>query len=191
MQNTPEAVYLCGGCVFTDATLVGINNAQVGEKLATDGKNMDIEVLFADDVEQPKTGRTFLEALLEAHRRYDLGSLYPDYIIARQRQARNHPASMATIWNSVGDPVTYILSTVGGDADFSHLPLRTVISTGTNAANRAAFSRIFGLDIFAEAYGSTEVGAIEELDGERYIVSLVRTGTDRLRNRGRTSPPPL
>ncbi|MBW1775747.1 MAG: AMP-binding protein, partial [Deltaproteobacteria bacterium] len=35
-----------------------------------------------------------------------------------------------------------------------------MISTGTNAHNRKAFTRIFGLDIFTEAFGSTEVGAI-------------------------------
>ena len=66
----------------------------------------------------------------------------------------------ATIWNSVGDPVRYVLSTIGPDEDLSHLPLRNVISTGTNARNRARFSKLFGLEIFTEAFGSTEVGAI-------------------------------
>ena len=60
MQNTTEVVYLYGGCALTNSTLVGINNAQVGEKLATDLNKMDIEVVFADEVEQPKTGRTFV-----------------------------------------------------------------------------------------------------------------------------------
>jgi fatty-acyl-CoA synthase len=66
----------------------------------------------------------------------------------------------ATVFNCVGDPVQYVLASIGPDADYSHLPLRVVISTGTNAANRAAFTRIFGLENFAEAYGSTEVGAL-------------------------------
>jgi fatty-acyl-CoA synthase len=74
----------------------------------------------------------------------------------------------ATVWNCVGDPVQYVINhirgTVGAQADFSHLPLRTVISTGTNASNRAAFTRIFGLDIFTEVYGSTEAGAITAVD---------------------------
>jgi len=272
MQNTPEVLYAFGGCAFTNATLVGINNAQVGQRLATDIKNMDVDVLFVDEVEQPKSGRTFLESVVEAHRDHDLSPLYPRYVIARNRQQRNHPAQVATIgemlevgaggdfsptpleqeragviiftsgttgtpkgievpwkkvfdvgvmsttilnygendvsyvcmplnhsnslylsfipallngaklllrrrfsasnfvrdiervgatiWNSVGDPVMYVLNTVGAEADYAHLPLRTVISTGTNAHNRKAFTRIFGLDIFTEAFGSTEVGAI-------------------------------
>ena len=74
----------------------------------------------------------------------------------------------ATVWNCVGDPVQYLLNYIdtnyGKKADFSYLPLRTVISTGTNAANRAAFTRLFGLEIFKEVYGSTEAGAITAVD---------------------------
>ncbi|MGD9200599.1 MAG: AMP-binding protein, partial [Chitinispirillia bacterium] len=83
---------------------------------------------------------------------------------------RDIEAVGATVWNCVGDPVQYLLNYIhtnnGENADFSYLPLRTVISTGTNAANRAAFSRIFGLEIFKEVYGSTEAGAITAVDGE-------------------------
>ena len=61
MQNTPEVIYLLGGCAFTNSTLVGLNNAQIGEKLAADINNMEIDVLFVDEVQQPKTGKTFLE----------------------------------------------------------------------------------------------------------------------------------
>jgi acyl-CoA synthetase (AMP-forming)/AMP-acid ligase II len=72
--------------------------------------------------------------------------------------------SGSTIWNCVGDPVHYVINhifaTIGEQADFSHLPLRTVISTGTNAPNRAVFTKMFGLDLFTEVYGSTEAGAI-------------------------------
>ena len=272
MQNTPEALYSLGGCAFTNATLVGINNAQVGQRLAADIKNMDVDVLFVDEIEQPKSGRTFLESVMETHVDYDLSPLYPQYVIARKEQRENHPAEVATIeemldrsalegfsptpldperagviiftsgttgtpkgievpwkkifdvglmsttildyteddvsyvcmplnhsnslylsvipallncgklllrrrfsasnfvrdiervgatiWNSVGDPVMYVLNTVGEEADYAHLPLRTVVSTGTNAHNRKAFTRIFDLDIFTETYGSTEVGAI-------------------------------
>lgn len=292
MQNTPEVPYLFGGCAFTNSTLVGINNAQVGEKLASDVKNTDIDILFADEAAQPKTGRTFLETVLEAHRQWDLGALYPRFIVARRRQPDNHPSEImtidelsgryadrpfspapldgdrtgviiftsgttgapkgievlwkkvfdvgvvstgllqfterdvsyvcmplnhsnslyltfmpallngakillrrrfsagsfldditrsgATVWNSVGDPVTYVLAKVGPQADYAHLPLRTVISTGTNAANRSAFTRIFGLDIFSEAYGSTEVGAIAMVtpDTPDYSVGRVLPGKD-------------
>ena len=52
MQNTPEVLYAFGGCAFTSATLVGINNAQVGQGLATDIKNMDVDVLLVDEVAQ-------------------------------------------------------------------------------------------------------------------------------------------
>lgn len=290
MQNTPEVVYLYGGCALTNSTLVGINNAQVGEKLAADLNKMDIEVVFADEVEQPKTGRTFVEAIIDAHEHYGVGDLYPDYVIARARQAHNHPPEVATIeerlahsreevfspvplddngtgviiftsgttgepkgievmwkklidvgvgftsllnysendvgyicmplnhsnsmfinlasallngaklilrrrfsssnfvkdvneggatvWNCVGDPVMYVLNTVGPEADYAHLPLRTVVSTGTNAANRKAFTRIFGLEIFAEAYGSTEVGAVGLVTPETpdYSVGRIITG---------------
>lgn len=292
MQNTPESVFLLGGCAFTNSTLVGINNAQMGKQLAVDVKNTDIEVLFVDEIAQPKTNRTFLETLVDAHRQWSLGDLYPGFIIARRRQAQRHPGEIktieemveryrdqpfspvpldenntgviiftsgttgapkgievlwkkvfdvgavstallrftekdvgyvcmplnhsnslyltmmpallngakvmlrrrfsagnfveditrsgATVWNSVGDPVSYVLSRVGPEADYSHLPLRIVISTGTNAANRAAFTRIFGLEIFAEAYGSTEVGAIAMVtpDTPDYSVGRVLGGKD-------------
>jgi fatty-acyl-CoA synthase len=292
MQNTPEVVYLLGGCAFGNATLVGINNAQVGEKLFTDLSSMDIDVVFADEVEQPRCGSTFVESLVEVHQRYGLDNLYPGYVIARKRQAGNHPARIATIeerlaeltgnisttipldedstgviiftsgttgvpkgievmwkklidvgvgftsllnytekdvsyicmplnhsnslfinlmsallngarvllrrrfsagnfvrdlkegratvWNCVGDPVMYVLKTIGTDADYTGLPLRTVVSTGTNAANRAEFTRIFGLDIFAEAYGSTEVGAVAMVTPQTpdYSVGQVIPGRD-------------
>ncbi len=292
MQNTPEALYAFGGCAFTNATLVGINNAQVGQRLAADIKNMDVDVLLVDEVEQPKMGRTFLESVMCAHEGHDLSPLFPDYVIARRKQKRNHPSEVATIemvlksceledfvptplrpqgagviiftsgttgtpkgievpwrklfdvgimsttilnygekdvgyacmplnhsnslylnfipallngarllirrrfsaskfvsdiervgatiWNSVGDPVRYVLNTVGETADHSHLPLRTVISTGTNAQNRKAFTRIFGLDIFTEAFGSTEVGAIATVtpDTPGYSVGKYLPGKD-------------
>jgi fatty-acyl-CoA synthase len=292
MQNAPEVVYLLGGCAYSNSTLVGINNAQVGERLAHDINGMDIDVIFADEADQPRTGRTFLENLLEAHRRFGLAGIHPRHIIARQRQASDHPPgiatieekmanvsndaftptpldgdqagviiftsgttgspkgievlwkkvfdvgavstsllryteqdvgyvcmplnhsnslylnlipallngakvmlrrrfsasnfvkdireSRATVFNSVGDPVKYVLDAIGPEADYSDLPLRVVISTGTNAANRAAFSRIFGLENFAEAYGSTEVGALALVtpDTPQYSVGRVLTGKD-------------
>ena len=292
MQNVPEVVYLLGGCAFSNTTLVGLNNAQVGEKLFTDLSSMDVDVVFADEVEQPGCGRTFLESLVEVHQRYGLDNLYPRYVIARQKLAANHPAGVATIaeklaelpreipatipldedstgviiftsgttgvpkgievmwkklidvgngftsllnytaddvgyicmplnhsnslfinlitallngagvllrrrfsagnfvrdikegratvWNCVGDPVMYVLNTIGTDANYSNLPLRTVVSTGTSAANRAEFSRIFGLDIFAEAYGSTEVGAVAMVTPQTpdYSVGRVIPGRD-------------
>ena len=65
----------------------------------------------------------------------------------------------ATVWNCVGKPVTYILSTIG-DADYSDSPLRITVSTGATADEQDRFTRIFGLDSFVEAYGQTETGAI-------------------------------
>jgi len=67
-----------------------------------------------------------------------------------------------TIFNSVGDPVQYVLNKEG-DADHSSSSLRAVISTGTNAVNRAKFAEMFGLS-FVEIYGSTEVGALTMVD---------------------------
>ena len=54
------------------------------------------------------------------------------------------------------------------------------MSTGTNAANRAEFTWIFGLEIFAEAYGSTEVGAVALVtpDTPDYSVGRVIPGRD-------------
>ena len=66
MQNTPEVAYLFGGCAFTNSTLVGINNAQVGERLSSDLCKTDIDVVFADEVAQPKAGLTFVESLIES-----------------------------------------------------------------------------------------------------------------------------
>ena len=290
MQNIPEFFYILGGCAFTNSTLVGINNAQVGEKLAFDINNIDIKILFTDYVKQPGTDGTFLDTVLKARVTTGFTTLTNDYIIATAKpgghdklQIReiseklskysgslddfkpvelntsgtgviiftsgttgvpkgievswkklfdvgitatnilkytdqdvgyvcmpvNHSNSLylnimpallngaklllrrrfsvsnfvkdieeagVTVWNCVGDPVQYLINkitaTIGKDADFSHLPIRTVISTGTNAANRAAFTRIFGLDIFMEVYGSTESGAITAVDQNTPVYSV-------------------
>jgi len=277
MQNRPEFLFLLGGCAFTNSTLVGINNAQLGEKLAFDINNIDIDVLFADDCEQPGTGRTFAGSVLEAGRRFGFEGLTTDRIFSageaeddvatveslldRYRPSLasfgvaelatdqpaviiftsgttgapkgievnwdklidvgvnstrilgyskddvgyvcmplNHSNSLylnvmpallngatimlrrrfsssnfvrditesgATVWNSVGDPVHYVLNYLRRNeegADYSHLPLRTVISTGTNSADRKAFSKMFGLEIFTEVYGSTEAGVVTAVD---------------------------
>lgn len=282
MQNIPEFFYLLGGCAFTGSTLVGVNNAQVGEKLAFDINNIDMDLLFVDCAEQPGTQGTFIDTVVRARDAHGFISLTDERIIAIPDRLNdqtgpfapidnmlalhrpsldgfrpapinesdpgiiiftsgttgapkgievswkklydvgvngtsilnytrddtgyvcmpvNHSNSLylnimpamlngsrillrrrfsvknfvkdieevgATVWNCVGDPVQYIINhintTVGEDADFSHLKLRTVISTGTNAINRAVFTRMFGLDIFTEVYGSTEAGAITAVD---------------------------
>lgn len=282
MQNIPEFFYILGGCAFTNSTLVGINNAQVGEKLAFDINNIDIQILFIDYVKQPGTEGTFIDTVLNAKESTGFTTLTEDYIITTSKpdgydklsipdsseklknytdslidfkpaeldvsnagviiftsgttgvpkgievtwkklfdvgvtatdilkytdkdvgyvcMPINHSNSLylnimpalvngaklllrrrfsvsnfvkdieevgATVWNCVGDPVQYLINkitaTIGEKADFSLLPLRTVISTGTNAANRATFTRIFGLEIFKEVYGSTESGAITAVD---------------------------
>ena len=292
MQNTPEVIYLLGGCAFTNSTLVGLNNAQIGEKLAVDINNMEIDVLFVDEVQQPKTGKTFLENVIVAQKKYGFSTLDQKYIIARKKQKNDHPGSIstigerleqhtgsdftpvpldsdspgviiftsgttgapkgievpwkklfdvgvvstgmlkytendvgyicmplnhsnslylnlmpallngakvlirrrfsstnfvkdieevgATIWNSVGDPVMYVVNVLGNDVDYSHLPLRVVISTGTNIQNRNVFSKIFDIDSFIEAFGSTEVGAIAVVspDTPRYCVGEYLPGKD-------------
>ncbi len=284
MQNIPEFFFILGGCAFTNSTLVGVNNAQVGEKLAFDINTIDIKVLFVDHVDQPGTGGTFLDTVMAAKETVGFTALTEDYIVLTEKHAENKshvvedvkekvikythaaddfkPAELdvsnagviiftsgttgvpkgievswkklfdvgvnatnlleytendvgyicmpvnhsnslylnimpallngaqlltrrrfsvssfvkdikevgATVWNCVGDPVQYLLNhlsgAIGEEVDYSHLPLRTVISTGTNAANRALFTRIFGLDIFREVYGSTEVGAITAVDAD-------------------------
>jgi fatty-acyl-CoA synthase len=293
MQNTPEVLFLFGGCAFTNSTLVGINNAQVGEKLATDITNADVDLLFVDDHVMPKTNNSFFNAVLQAHERFGLGDLYPSRIITRNSTPDGHPEDIqtiddvlhetandlftgvplqiempgviiftsgttgapkgievswkklhaigqlvtneilgynqddigyvcmplnhsnsiyinvipalmncarlfirrrfsasgfvkdledsgATIWNCVGDPVKYVINVVGENADFSHLPLRTVCSTGTNPQNRVIFSQIFGLDIFSEVFGSTEIGGLAAVTPETpgYSVGRYIPGRD-------------
>ncbi|HQI81237.1 MAG TPA: AMP-binding protein [Deltaproteobacteria bacterium] len=292
MQNIPEFFFLLFGCAFTNATLVGVNNAQVGEKLAFDINNIDMHVLVADHAPQPGTDGTFLDTVLRARdqfgftalkdgailvvdppsgeppagacplsrrlaeskepaasfqpepldvsrpgviiftsgttgapkgievtwqKLYDTGVTgtrilsytgddvgyvcmpvnhsnalylnimpallnYAKIFVRRRFSASNFVKDLAdsetTVWNCVGDPVQYVLNhvhaTIGPRADFSHLPIRTVISTGTNAPNRAAFTRMFGLDIFTEVYGSTEAGAITAVDASTPDYSVGR-----------------
>jgi acyl-CoA synthetase (AMP-forming)/AMP-acid ligase II len=75
MQNIPEFFFILGGCAFTNATLVGVNNAQVGEKLAFDINNIDMHVLFVDHAPQPGTGGTFLDTVLASKEAYGFTSL--------------------------------------------------------------------------------------------------------------------
>jgi len=277
MQNIPEFFYVLGGCSFTNSTLVGINNAQVGEKLAFDINNIDVNVLFVDSAIQPKTDGTFLDAVFKSKNAHGFKKLsdssiisisesqyvntksidqkleqyasllfhfnpepldetnaaviiftsgttgapkgievsweklinvgvngtrilnYTDKDVGYVCMPINHSNSLylnilpamlngakiflrkkfsvsnfvkdikisgATIWNCVGDPVQYLLNYFSKkkDIDYSALPLRTVISTGTNALNRSRFTKMFGLDIFTEVYGSTEAGAIAAVD---------------------------
>lgn len=290
MQNRPEFLFALAGCAFTNSTLVGINNAQVGEKLAFDINNIDIDVLIADDCCQPGTDLSFAEKVLEAGRRFGFRNLESDrvfsagcarggaaavdglldgyrdslagFTVKRLEPERpaviiftsgttgapkgievtwqklidvgvsstrilgytqrdvgyvcmplNHSNSLylnvmpallngarimlrrrfsssnfvkditdsgATVWNSVGDPVHYVLSYLRESTrnpDFSHLPLRTVISTGTNSTDRKAFTKLFGLDIFTEVYGSTEAGvvaAVDEATPDHSVGKLIR-----------------
>ena len=282
MQNIPEFFFLLGGCALTNSTLVGVNNAQVGEKLSFDINNIDMHVLFVDHAGQPGTEGTFLDTVLKAQGDFGFTSLTEDFIFVTENpQGKisgsiktisqklhesasslaafnpvsldpsraaviiftsgttgspkgievtwqklyntgvtgtkilsytkddvgyvcmpiNHSNSLylnimpallngsklllrrrfsvrnfvkdiedsgATVWNCVGDPVQYVInhihSTIGTHADFSRLSLRTVISTGTNAPNRAIFTKMFGLAIFTEVYGSTEAGAITAVE---------------------------
>ncbi len=286
-QNRPEFFFILGGCAFTNSVLVGINNAQVGEKLAFDINNIDVDMLFADDAAQPGTPTTFTGSVLEAGRKHgfrsleagsvfslgetgedvetaaslldrcsdsleefsvqpleagqpaviiftsgttgapkgievtweklidvgvtgtailgytedDVGyvcmplnhsnSLYLNVMPALMNAARimlrrrfsssgfikDLEESGATVWNSVGDPVHYVLNHLEQklpDPDFSHLPLRTVISTGANSVDRRRFTEIFGLDIFTEIYGSTEAGAVTAVDEGSPEVSVGR-----------------
>jgi fatty-acyl-CoA synthase len=277
MQNRPEFLFILGGCAFSNSTLVGINNAQMGEKLAFDINNIDVDLLITENAAQPGTGRTFIGTVLETGRQFGFTDLSNEFIFSegendegvgtvsdlldKCRGSRgdfrvpflrtdqpaviiftsgttgapkgievtwdklmdvgvtgtrildytsedvgyvcmplNHsnslylnvmPAMMngarimlrrrfsssnfikdledsrATVWNSVGDPVHYVLNHLSKeleDPDFSHLPIRTVISTGANSFDRKAFTKIFGLDIFTEIFGSTEAGAITAVD---------------------------
>jgi fatty-acyl-CoA synthase len=277
MQNRPEFLFILGGCAFSNSTLVGINNAQLGEKLAFDINNIDVDLLITENAAQPGTGCTFIGTVLATGRQFGFKGLSNEFIFSegendegvgtvsdlldacrdslagfRVPELRtdqpaviiftsgttgapkgievtwgklidvgvtgtrilgytredvgyvcmplNHsnslylnvmPAMMngagimlrrrfsssnfikdlsdsrATVWNSVGDPVHYVLnylSRESEDPDFSHLPIRTVISTGANSSDRKAFTKIFGLDIFTEIFGSTEAGAITAVD---------------------------
>jgi len=282
MQNIPEFFFLLGGCAFTNATLVGVNNAQLGEKLSFDINNIDMHVLFVDHAGQPGTDGTFLDTVRKAREDFGFKNLTEEFIFVTEPPGGEMPSSIktipqkllesadsaaafnpvsldptraaviiftsgttgapkgievtwqklydtgvvgtrilsytkddvgyvcmpvnhsnslylnimpallngarillrrrfsvsnfvrdleesgATVWNCVGDPVQYVINhvhgTVGPRADYSRLPLRTVISTGTNAPNRGIFTKMFGLDLFTEVYGSTESAAIAAVD---------------------------
>lgn len=277
MQNRPEFFFILAGCAFTNSTLVGINNAQMGENLAFDINNIEVDILIAESATHPGTGNTFSRTALEAGEDFGFRRLTREFIfsegdadgetatVARLLEEHrdsldafsvsglegdrpaviiftsgttgtpkgievtwdklidvgvtgtkilgytaedvgyvcmplNHSNSLylnvmpslmnaagimlrrrfsssnfikdledsgATVWNSVGDPVHYVLNHLRqseSDPDYSHLSLRTVISTGANSSDRKAFTRIFGLDIFTEIYGSTEAGAVTAVD---------------------------
>jgi fatty-acyl-CoA synthase len=287
MQNRPEFFYVLGGCAFTNSTLVGINNAQVGEKLAFDVNNIDVDVLIADSAAQPGTRGTFVTTVLEARSAFGFDKLTRDHIFTEGKTGEDVPTvasllarcgdslsafeaaplddrqpgiiiftsgttgapkgievtwkklidtgitgteildyteddvgyicmplnhsnslylnvmpalmngakimlrrrfsssnfirditeSATTVWNSVGDPVHYVLNYLEQKyerPDFSDLPIRTVISTGANSFDRNAFTRIFGLDVFTEIYGSTEAGAVTAVDRESPDYSVGR-----------------
>lgn len=283
-QNIPEFLYILGGCAFTNSTLVGINSAQKGKRLAFDINTIDIKVLFVDRATQPGTNDTFIETVLKAKESVGFTTLSSDFIFTSMNSSQHHlvrvsdntdvmtkispttshhfqpedlkinnagviiftsgttgvpkgievswkklidvgitatrildytekdvgyvcmpvshsnalylnimpafinnarillrrrfsvsnfvkdiEAVKATVWNCVGDPVQYILNYLFSQnhinkSELSKLPLRTVISTGTNATNRTLFSHIFGLQIFKEVYGATETGAITAVD---------------------------
>ncbi len=82
MQNIPEFFFLLGGCAFTNATLVGVNNAQVGEKLAFDINNIDMHVLFVDHAAQPGTKGTFLDTVMNARDVHGFSSLGEESIFS-------------------------------------------------------------------------------------------------------------
>ncbi|RJP77776.1 MAG: hypothetical protein C4522_14610 [Desulfobacteraceae bacterium] len=288
MQNIPEFFYILGGCALTNSTLVGINNAQMGDKLAFDINNSKLDLLFVDNAIQPGTEGSFLDTVLKAEQEHrfscldstgiisihqsdhrpisfldqllahyasSLTSFVPDRLdpagtaviiftsgttgapkgieVSWEKMVHvginatgilnytekdvgyvcmpvNHsnslylnimPALMngakiflrrkfsvsgfvedirdsgATIWNCVGDPVQYLLNHFArenGRRDYRNLSLRTVISTGTNAVNRAKFTDLFGLDIFTEVYGSTEAGALTAVDEKTPACSVGR-----------------
>ena len=70
MQNRPEIFFILGGCAFSGSTLVGINNAQMGEKLAFDINNIDVDMLFADNAVHPGAGTPFTGTVLEAREKF-------------------------------------------------------------------------------------------------------------------------
>ncbi len=163
MQNTPEVLYAFGGCAFTNSTLVGINNAQVGQRLAEDIRNMDVDILLVDEVQQPKSERTFLESVMEANEDYDLSSLYPEYVIARKRQQQNHPAGVATLEEMLE---------ASADKDFVPTPLQPeragviIFTSGTTGAPKGievSWKKLFDVGVMSTTilhYGEDDVSYV-------------------------------
>ncbi|MFH2066508.1 MAG: hypothetical protein ABIK15_15015 [Pseudomonadota bacterium] len=60
---------------MTNSTLVGINNAQMGDKLAFDINNSKLDLLFVDNAIQPGTEGTFLDTVLKAEQEYGFSCL--------------------------------------------------------------------------------------------------------------------
>jgi len=103
MQNIPEFFFLLGGCAFTNATLVGVNNAQVGEKLAFDINNIDMHVLFVDHAGQPGTGGTFLDTVLFAKEIFGFTGLTEDFIFATGTPQKTKQPPIKTISQKLHD----------------------------------------------------------------------------------------
>ncbi len=97
MQNIPEFFFLLGGCAFTNSTLVGVNNAQVGEKLSFDINNIDMHVLFVDHASQPGTEGTFLDTVLKAKEDFGFTNLTENFIFATENPQGKISGSIKTI----------------------------------------------------------------------------------------------
>ncbi len=86
----------------------------------------------------------------------------------------------ATIWNSVGEPVHYVLG-VTEKINLRHTPLRIVVSTGATPDDQEAFAEKFGLERFIEAYGSSEVGAVSVKGKDAHRRSVGKINPDKVR----------
>ncbi len=102
MQNTPEFFYILGGCAFASGVLVGINNAQIGERLAVDINRMAVDVLFVDDAIH-KNGGTFLEKVLEAREKYVFDKVDERDIVVVSDKHSKLPHGISTIGAKVDE----------------------------------------------------------------------------------------
>lgn len=164
MQNTPEFLYLLGGCAFASGVLVGINNAQIGERLAVDINRMAVDVLFVDDAIH-KNGGTFLEKVLEAREKYVFDKVDERDIVVVSDKHSKLPHGISTIGAKVDEYAEKASSfqPYGFNEDATGLIIFTSGTTGAPKGIEVSWKKLVDVGINATRilnYTENDVGYV-------------------------------